>query len=465
MSLLSPLLRWDDVEAVFAEQAGLQGMLDFEGALARAEAKAEVIPASAADAIGACCAAALFDTRALAREAALAGDLAIPMVRQLTALVREQDADAARFVHWGATSQDAIDTGLVLQLRAALEVIESELDRLSNVLASLADEHRATPICGRTWMQHAVPTTFGMKAAGWLDAILRHRESCARLRERTLAVQLGGTVGTLAALGLRGGAVASALAEELRLPLPDIAWHAQRDRMAEVATTCGLLVGTLGKIARDVALHGQTEIAELLEPFAEGRGGSSSMPHKQNPVASAVVLATATRAPGLVATLLSAMVQEDERGLGGWHAEWESLPELVSLSGGALHHLTDALAGLRVDTARMAANIEATRGLVYAEAVQLVLAERAGRPLAQRLLESACRRAHSEGRPLLELLTADPTVSRHVPPEELDRLFDIGRYVAAAGPPIDRVLARHARAKAAGGEAPAASSAPTEEAG
>ena len=448
MRLLEPLLRWEEVEETFSDPARLQGMLDFEAALARAESRAGVIPASAAEAIGVCCAAERFDVAALARDAALAGNLAIPLVRQLATQVRQQDADAARFVHWGATSQDTIDTGLVLQLRAALERIEAELDRLADSLAALAETHRATPIAGRTWMQHAVPTTFGLKAAGWLDALLRHRARCDELRKRALALQFGGAVGTLAALGDASARVAAALAEELRLPLPDLAWHAHRDRMAEVATVLGLLVGTLGKIARDLALHAQTEVAELHEPAAEGRGGSSTMPHKQNPVASAIVLAAATRAPGLVATMLSAMTQEDERGLGGWHAEWETLPELVGLTGGALHHLADAIGGLRVDAARMATNLEATRGLVFAEAVQMALAEKTGRAAAQRLLEAACRKAQAEGLELRELLAADPTVARHLPPEELGVLFDSRRYLEAAGPLIDLVLARHAADRA-----------------
>ena len=448
MSLLGPLFRWDDVQESFSDRASLQAMLDFEAALARAEAQAGVIPASAASMIESACAVHRFDAAALAREAANAGNLVIPLIRQLTAQVREQDAEAARFVHWGATSQDAIDTGLVLQLRAALDVIEGELDRLGDALASLAREHRATPITGRTWMQHAVPTTFGLKAAGWLDAILRHRERFDELRRRALVLQLGGAVGTLAALGSKGGEVAEALAADLRLPLPDIAWHSHRDRIAEVATTFGLLAGSLGKIARDVALHSQTEVAELFEPVAEGRGGSSTMPHKQNPVSAAVVLAAATRAPGLVATMLGAMIQEDERGLGGWHAEWETLPELVCLTAGALHHLTETMAGLRVDPARMAANLEATRGLVFAEAVQMAVAEKAGRAAAQRLLEAACRRAQAEGRHLRDVLADDPTVGRHVSPEELERLLDPGRYIAPADALVERVLARHAEARA-----------------
>ena len=305
-------------------------MLDFEAALARAEARAGVIPEAAAAAIAARCRRRRFDAMAIAQRGGRGRQPRHPAGRQLTAHVRAQDDPAAaRFVHWGATSQDAIDTGLVLQLRAALALIDAELDRLADALAALASEHRATPIAGRTWMQHAVPTTFGLKAAGWLDAV-----SCAsasgstQLRTQALVLQFGGAVGSLAALGDRGWAVAEALAEELALPLPDLPWHAHRDRIAELATTFGLRSGHARQDrARRRAGHADGS-GELSEPVAEGRGGSSTMPQKHNPVASAVALAAAARAPGLVATCSRAMVQEDERGLGGWHAEWETLPEL-----------------------------------------------------------------------------------------------------------------------------------------
>jgi 3-carboxy-cis,cis-muconate cycloisomerase len=443
-ALLTPLLRWTEVEECLSDRARVQRMLGFEAALARAEALTGVIPARAAAAIGACCVIDRYDLVTLARDAALAGNVAIPLVRQLTSLVGVENPEAAGFVHWGATSQDVIDTGLVLQLRAACDAIEAELSRLAEALASLAERHRSTPLAGRTWMQHAIPTTFGMKAAGWLDAVLRARDRFDPLHDRALVLQFGGAAGTLAALGDRGPAVAAALADELSLPLPDTAWHAHRDRMAEVATTVGLFAGTLGKIARDVALHSQTEVAELHEPAAEGRGGSSTMPHKQNPVASAVTLAAAVRAPGLVATMLSAMVQEDERGLGGWQAEWETLPELVGLTAGALHHLTEAIVGLRVDAGRMAANLEASNGLVFAEGVELALAGKTGRATARRLVEEACRRTRAEGRHLRETLAADAAVARHLPPGELEHLFDPQSYVSVTGPVIDRILDRHA---------------------
>ncbi len=452
MSVLSALLRWDAIDVLLGDRARVQGMLDFEAALARAEAREGVIPATAAPAIAAQCSAAAYDLDAIGRGAALAGNLAIPLVRELTARVEAADPKAAPFVHWGATSQDAIDTGLVLQLRPVLERIASELTRLGDALAALVEAHRATPIAGRTWMQHAVPTSFGLKAAGWLDAVLRHQERVADLQRRALVLQFGGAAGNLAALGDNGLGVATALADELRLALPDLPWHAHRDRLAEVATTMGLLAGTLGKMARDVALHGQTEVAELHEPDGPGRGSSSSMPHKRNPLSSAVALAAATRAPGLVASVLSAMVQEDERGLGGWQAEWETLPELLNLVGGALHHLADAMAGLGVDPARMAANLEASRGLVFAEAVEIALAEKTGRAAARRLVEDACRQAQAEGRHLREVLAGEAAVSRQLPAGELARLFDPQRRLGATDRLIDRVLATRAAQRATRGD-------------
>jgi 3-carboxy-cis,cis-muconate cycloisomerase len=443
MSLVGPLFRWSVLEPLLDDRARLQAMLDFEAALARAEARAGVVPAAAVAAIAGACKADRFDREAIAREAAIAGNPVIPLVRMLTSLVEKKDAEAARFVHWGATSQDVMDTALVLQLRPALHAIQGELDRLAGVLARLADRHRATPVAGRTWMQQAAPTSFGLKVAGWLDAVERHRARLRELRAHVLVLQFGGAVGTLAALGHKGADVAAELAEGLGLSQPDLAWHAHRDRFAEVATTLGLAAGTLGKIARDVSLHAQTEVAELAEPEAEGRGTSSTLPHKRNPVASAVALAAAARIPSLVATMLAAMVQEDERGLGGWHAEWEVLPELVSIFGGALHHTTEAMAGLRVDAARMEANLELTRGLVFAEAVQMALATRIGRASAQRVVAAACDRARAEGRHLREVLAADPEAAPLLPGDVLAQLFDPRRQLGVADALVDRVLSSH----------------------
>jgi 3-carboxy-cis,cis-muconate cycloisomerase len=447
MDMLDLLFRSEEVERDFSSRACLQGMLNFEAALARAEARAGVIPVAAATAIAAKCKAELFDGDALAQGVALAGNVAIPMVKALTALVAQENKEAAQFVHWGATSQDAIDTGLVLQLRLALKSIEADQDRLARGLAELATRHRSTIMVGRTWMQQALPTTFGAQVAGWLDAVGRHRQRLRETARRALVLQFGGAVGTLAALNGRGTEVATSLAEELQLSLPDIPWHTHRDRIAEVATTLGLCAGTLGKIARDIALHAQTEIAEAFEPAGEGRGGSSTMPHKRNPVSSAVVLAAATRTPGLVSTMLTAMVQEEERGLGGWHAEWETLPQIVRLTAGALHHLAETAPRLEIDADRMRQNLEVTRGLIYAEAVTMALAQDIGKAAAHTLMEAECARARKETRHLRDVLGETNEVRKCLSSEALEALFDPRRYLGMAEGFVDRVVASSKRSE------------------
>lgn len=438
--LLGLLFGTAETAALFSDHARLQGMLDFEAALARAEAESGVIPAEAVAPIAASCRAELFDMAALAVATAQAGNPAIPMVKHLTRLVAGSDEVAARFVHWGATSQDAMDTGLVLQLRAYLVRFDAGLTALSDALARLAEAHRLTPVVGRTWMQHALPVTFGLKAAGWLDAVERHRERLTELRPRLLVVQFGGAAGTLAALGPAGLDVAAGLARSLDLGLPALPWHGARDRVVEVATVLGLVVGTLGKIARDVSLHMQTDVAEAFEPAGAGRGTSSTMPHKRNPVSAAAVLSAATRAPGLVATMLTAMVQEHERGLGGWHAEWETLPELAVLAEGALQQAVGTIAGLDIDAARMRANLEVTRGLIMAEAVTMALGAALGRLAAHELVERACRKAVRDGRHLKDVLAEDAEACRHLSAADFDRLFDPLGYVGQADVFVRRVL-------------------------
>jgi 3-carboxy-cis,cis-muconate cycloisomerase len=441
MNLLDPLFGSDAVDAIFTDDVRLQRMLDFEAALARAEAQLDIIPKSAAAPIASQCRADLFDPESLAQAAVKSGNLAIPMVRQLTELVGKHDKEAMRYVHWGATSQDAIDTALVLQLRAGFDAIAADLNRLCDALVQLASTHRTTVLPARTWLQQAVPTTFGLKAAGWLDAMTRHRTRLQELRGRVLVVQFGGAAGTLASLGQRGLDVAKALANELKLDLPNLPWHAHRDRLAEVATFLALLTGTLGKIARDLALQMQTEIAEVSEPAGEGRGGSSTMPHKRNPVACAVVLSAATRAPALAATMLTAMSQEHERGLGGWHAEWETLPELFRLSAGALHRMLEISVGLEVDANRMLQNLEITHGLIYAEAVTMVLGKQIGKAAAHQLMESASRKAIEKKMHLREVLSADAEVNSRLTAAELAKLFDPQNYTGMASQFVDRAIA------------------------
>jgi 3-carboxy-cis,cis-muconate cycloisomerase len=439
MALLDPLFGSAAMGEVFSDAARIQRMLDFEAALARAEGRCGVIPAAAASAIASKCRADLIDAQALATAASL--NPAIPLVKQLTALVAKDDAEAARFVHWGATSQDANDTGLVLQIRQAFDVLQTDLDALRGALIQLAQKHRSTPIAGRTLMQQALPTTFGVKVAGWLDAMNRHRERFAETRTRVLVVQFGGAVGTLAALREKGLLVAEALAAELRLGLPPVPWHTHRDRVAEVATTLGLCTGTLGKIGRDISLHMQTEIAEIFEPAGEGRGGSSTMPHKRNPVSAGIVLSAAMRVPGLVGTMLSAMVQEDERGLGDWHAEWETLPDIFRLTAGALHQMATIAPHLEIDPARMKRNLDATYGLIFAEAVTMALASRIGKSSAHTLVEAASRKVQESGKNLREVLSQDRAVTEHLSSAELDRLFVPENYIGAAEEFVDRVIA------------------------
>jgi len=441
MSLLDPLFRYDALDKLFSDEARIQGMLDFEAALARAEATSGIVPASQAQIIAGKCRAEHFNFSVIAKDAALSGNLAIPLVKKLTEIVAHVDKDAARFVHWGATSQDVIDTGCILQMRGAFNLIDQDLARLSGSLVTLAETHRATPIVARTWMQQALPTTFDFIVAGWLDAVSRHRNRLAEIKPRVLTLQFGGAVGTLAALGGRGPEVAKALADDLRLSLPSIPWHTHRDRIAEIATTLGLCTGTLGKIARDISLHAQTEIAELAEPIFEGRGGSSTMPHKRNPVTCAVVLAAATRIPGLVTTLLSTMPQEEQRGLGGWHAEWETLPDIVRLSGGALHHLVEMLPGLEVDTQRMRHNLELTNGLIFAEAVAMALGDRMGKMPAHLVVEAACKKAREQNRHLKDMLREESGLRGHLTPADLESLFDVRNYLGSADEFIRRVVA------------------------
>ena len=426
---------------VFSDNARLQRMLDFEAALAKAEARCGVMPSSAAAVISSKCKVELLDFAALGSATALSLNPAIPLIRQLTAVVAKDNAEAARFVHWGATSQDVNDTALVLQIRQAFDILEAELLSLSEGLRQLAQKYRSTPIAGRTLMQHALPTTFGFKVAGWLDAVERHRTRFEEVRRRALVLQFGGAVGTLAALREKGPQVAEALAEDLRLGSPDMPWHTQRDRVAEVATTLGLCVGTLGKIARDISLHAQTEISEVLEPSGEGRGGSSTMPHKRNPVSAGVVLAAATRAPGLVSTMLSAMVQEDERGLGNWHAEWETLPEIFRLTAGALHQLVSIVPQLEVDSARMRSNLDVTHGLIFAEAVTMALSKHIGKPAAHSLVDAASREARESGKHLRAVLSQNTAVKERLTSTELDQLFAPESYLGAAEEMVDRVIA------------------------
>ena len=439
--LLAPMLSSAAMRAVCDDAAYLQHMLDFEAALARAEMAVGVIPASAAGPIGAACKAESFDLAALAEAATRSGNLAIPLVKALTAAVARTDADAARYVHWGATSQDVIDTAAVLTLRAAIDALLPDLDRAISGFAALARKHRNTAMVARTWLQHALPMPFGLKLAEYAAALHRSRTRLQRLRAETLALQFGGAAGTLAALGDRGWRVAEQLAQELALSLPEAPWHTHRDRIAEAASVLAILAGTCGKIARDIQLLMQTDVAEAFEPAGEGRGGSSTMPHKRNPVAAATALAAATMAPNLAATIFAAQVQDHERSAGPWHAEWPVMPMLQLVTSGALAAVVDIAEGLEVDAARMRVNLDATHGLIMAEAVTFALAETIGKSEAHHLVEAAAKRAVAEKKHLRDVLTGDPKIAAHLSAGKIAALFEPMAYQGVSQAMIDRLLA------------------------
>ena len=442
MSLLTPLLRTDALTAVFSDEQLVQGMLDFEAALAKAQARCGIIPHEAVEPIVAACQAQRLDFPALAAAAANAGNLAIPLVKQLTQVVKASAPEAARYVHWGATSQDAIDTGLMLQLQQALQQTESRLQRLMHVLAEQVARYQHTLMAGRTWIQHALPITYGLKLAGTLDALLRWHERLQQMRPRVLALQFGGAAGTLASLKEKGPQVAQALADELNLALPDTPWHSQRDRIIELASWYAGLCATLGKFANDFALMMQTEVAEVSEPIAEGRGGSSAMPHKRNPVSCAAILAPVARTPGLMATLYASQIQQHERALGGWQAEWETLPQLVMLVGGGLENSEYLLSGMQVNAQKMRDNLDITHGLIMAESVTQALAAHIGKADAHHLIEKICHRAIALDCPLRPLLEKDSLVSQHLSSEQLTQLLDPANAVGSADHFVRQILAR-----------------------
>jgi 3-carboxy-cis,cis-muconate cycloisomerase len=428
--LFRSLLLPDSIRPAVADRAWIAAMLEFEAALAAAEARAGVIPGHAAAAIAAACDLERFDPETLGREGRAAGNPAVPLMRALTEAV---EGDAARFVHWGATSQDVMDTAAMLVARRALGVIAAELDGVASACARLAEEHRGAVMPGRTLLQQAPPITFGLKAAGWLVSVLDAREGLVSV---PLAVQLGGAAGTLAVLGGAGARVLALLAEELDLEEPVLPWHTARRRVAELGAELALAAGALEKIALDVALLAQTDVGEVAE--RADRGGSSTLPHKRNPVGSVLAIACARRVRSEASILLAAMAQEHERAAGVWQAEWEALGGGLAYTGGAAAAVREALEGLEVRPERMRENLD---GLVLAEAVSTALAGRLGRLEAHELVEEASRRAVAAGRSLGDELADDPRVE--LPAAELARLLDPDSYLGSADAFVQRALDRY----------------------
>jgi 3-carboxy-cis,cis-muconate cycloisomerase len=419
------------MSGVFAADNQVRQMLAFEAALARASARAGVIPPDAAEAIQRACRVEAFDVPALYRDAVAAATLAVPLVKRLGELVGD-----ARYVHWGATSQDAIDTALVLQMRQGFELLEEGLVALGQVCARLADRHRQTLMPGRTLLQQALPITFGLKAARWLSLVTRQLETLRALRSRVMVVQLGGAAGTLSSLGDEGPRVVELLAEELGLGVPDLPWHAERDRVAEVASFLGVLAGGMAKVAGDVLLLAQTEVGELAEGAAPGKGTSSTLPQKRNPVDAVEAVAAARLAIGLVPVVLSAMTQEHERAAGAWQAEWSAVPDLFRWTAGATSHVNAALDGAEVFADRMRQNLDQSQGLSLAESLAMALARKVGKEEAHKRVQALTREVARTGKHLREVAVEAAVLS----PEQIERALAPENYLGSTDVFIERAL-------------------------
>jgi 3-carboxy-cis,cis-muconate cycloisomerase len=426
------------IEDALSDQAFVQAMLDVELALVRALVSCDLAPPAAADELEAASDSQLFEVASLVESTR---DQGTPVPGLLSAVRARVGETGAAHLHRGATSQDIVDTAIMLVARRALPVILADLARAAEACAELADRHRETLLVGRTLLQQALPLTFGLKAATWMAGIDEVRAELARVRDRALAVQLGGAVGTLAALGDRGLDVVAEVAAQLELARSELPWHTIRVRPVRLACALGAALGAMGKVARDVTLLAQTEVGEAAE--GGGGGGSSTMPHKRNPVGSVTVLACAQRGPGLVATMLSAAVQEHERSTGAWQAEWATLAELMRLTGAAAGSLADVLDGLHVDQSRMRSNLDMGGELVMTESVVTALSEQLGRTAAQEVVQDAAARSAAEGRPLREVLLEGSAVADGLGADGLDRALDPARYLGVARELIDRALASH----------------------
>jgi 3-carboxy-cis,cis-muconate cycloisomerase len=439
--LFRPIFVPDRFREAVGGRAWLQAMLDAEGALAVAQARAGLIPEEVAKTIVSRCDAALFDPDEIGHKGRAAGNPVPPLVRSLTAAVSDVSEDAARYVHKGATSQDIMDTAAMLVAKRALDLILAELDGISSACARLAESHRDTIMAGRTLLQQALPTTFGLKAAGWLVSVLEARGRLLDVRSSRLAAQLGGAAGTLASLGDSGISILEEFARELDLAEPVVPWHTDRTRVAEVGGALSLVAGVLGKISLDVILLSQTEVGEVAEPSGGGRGGSSTLPHKRNSILSVTAAASARRVVDLSRTLQAAMTQEHERAAGAWHSEWEALSDTLALTGGAAAAIREVTEGLQVHPERMRENLDATGGLLLAENVTTVAAERLGRLKAHDLVQAVARRTADGERSFREELLRDGEIREVLSEEEIDAALDPAGYLGSAGTFVDRALA------------------------
>ena len=423
---------------VFSDGNRVQKYLDFEAALARAQARLGIIPKEAAEEIVKHCNVAEIDFVKLKTQTERIGYPVLPVVQQLVALCRD---GLGEWCHWGATTQDITDSATVLQIREGLNLVEADLNGISEALAGLARKYRDTPMAGRSNLQQAVPITFGYKMATVLAAFERHKQRLKELRARVLVGEFGGAAGTLSSLGDRGLEVQAELMKELKLGQPAIAWHTVRDNIAEVGCLLGLVTGTCGKIAFDIKLLMQTEIEEVYEPFHEGRGSSSTMPQKRNPISSVYITALTSVVRQQSAALLDAMVEDHERATGPWEIEWITLPEIFCYAAGALAQTLFVLTGLQVDEKKMRSNLDLTKGLIVSEAVMMGLGPYLGRQYAHDLVYDVCRKVVATGRPLVDLLAENAEIKKHLDRPALEKLCDPANYLGEAGAMVDRVLA------------------------
>jgi 3-carboxy-cis,cis-muconate cycloisomerase len=422
---------------VFDEVTTLQRYLDVEAALARVQANLGIIPLEAADEISTKCQVELMDQEAIAKETVIVG---YPILALVRGIVRACDRGLGEYAHWGATTQDIMDTGLVLQIRDAIDLLDADLEELCKTLARLTDQYREATMAGRTHLQHALPVTFGLKTAVWLAPLLRMKDRLREIRSRVLVGQFSGASGTLASLGDKGMEVSDGLMDELGLGRALAPWHVARDSVAETVCFLALLTGALSKIAADVMLLMTTELQEVFEPFVTGRGASSTMPQKRNPISCEIIRGSARLVRSHAAACLDAMEADFERATGPWHIEWTAVPEAFVLTSGALSQANFMLAGLEVDTDRMRQNLDASNGLIMAEAVMMGLAPVMGRTSAHDAVYAACRRAIAEGTHLRDALLADTIIVSQLGPTEIDRLLEPANYLGATQRMIDRVL-------------------------
>ncbi len=428
----------DAMRQVWSDENRTQKYLDIEAALAKVQGRLGLIPQEAADEIVSHCKLAQIDMAKLRQQTERIGYPILGVVSQLNALCRDK---LGEYCHWGATTQDITDTATALQIREGLALVEADLDAIIAALAKLAKEHRDTPVIGRSNLQQAIPVTFGYKMAGLLSAMLRHRERLAQLKPRALVGEFAGAAGTLASLETGAMETQAALMQELGLGQPLIAWHTIRDSIAEIGAFLGLLGGTLGKLSMDVKLMMQTEVGEVYEPFAHGRGSSSTMPQKRNPISSCYIHAAISVVRQHAAALMDAMVADHERSTGPWEIEWIVLPEAFCLMAGALKQSRFVLKGLEVDAGAMRRNIDLTHGLVMSEAVMMGLGPYIGREYAHDVVYDICREAVQQQRPLLDLLAEHPKISKHLDRAALAKLCDPANYLGQSGVMVDRVLA------------------------